>query len=148
MNGFQRVLTTAFMSAAMLFTGAMAQAMQIVQFDRMADHDQDEYVADLIIGAQKVLNDSGDSVDAAKVHKLFEVEPGAKSSEGMAEFEMTLARVRLKDTKNAIAHPESPRLEVEDAMALTLQINGIELPDAFFTVAKDFKPKFPAQKKK
>jgi hypothetical protein len=41
----------------MLFSGA-AQAMEIQQFDKMAGDDQDEYVAELIIGAQKVLKDA------------------------------------------------------------------------------------------
>jgi hypothetical protein len=34
-------------------------------------------------------------------------------------------------------------LEVEDAMAVTLKKNGIELPDSFFTVASNFQPKLP-----
>jgi hypothetical protein len=38
----------------MLFSSA-AQAMEIRQFDKMVDSDQDEYVAELALGAQKVL---------------------------------------------------------------------------------------------
>lgn len=37
-------LTAAFLLAALLFTSA-AQAMEIRHFDKMADADQDEYVA-------------------------------------------------------------------------------------------------------
>ena len=50
--------------------------------------------------------------------------------------------------KNAIEHPNDPRSEVEDAMAITLEANGIQLPDSFYTVAKDFKPKHSKDEKK
>jgi hypothetical protein len=41
-------------------------------------------------------------------------------------------------------------VEVERAMAMTLQENGnrIDLPDSFFTVASNFKPKLPPQNAK
>jgi hypothetical protein len=32
-------------------------------------------------------------------------------------------------------------------MAFTLHKNGIEVPDSFYTVLSNFKPKFPPQKK-
>ena len=40
-----------------------------------------------------------------------------------------------------------PRLEVEDAMFVTLQKNYIPLPDSFYTVNKNFKPKHLPQSK-
>jgi hypothetical protein len=49
------------------------------------------------------------------------------------------------DAKHVIDHPNDPRLEVEDVMGLTLQKNHIELPDSFFTVLSNFRPKFPPQ---
>jgi hypothetical protein len=64
---------------------------------------------------------------------------------GMIEFSRNLDRVRLDDAKNAAAHPNELRLEVEDAMFLTLQKNGINLPDSFFTVNKNFEPQYPPQ---
>jgi hypothetical protein len=51
--------------------------------------------------------------------------------------------VRLDDAKNAVAHPNDPRSQVEDAMAITLENNHIPLSDSFFTVASNFKPKLP-----
>jgi len=63
---------------------------------------------------------------------------------------VTLAGLRVKDAQSGAGDPKAQRLEVEDAMALTLQQNGngIELPDNFFTVASGFKPKFPPKKEK
>jgi len=63
----------------------------------------------------------------------------------MTEFEINLALLRLADAKNAENNPNDPRVEVEDVMAITLEKNGIKLPDSFCTVAKNFKPKFPPQ---
>jgi hypothetical protein len=37
------------------------------------------------------------------------------------------------------------RVWVEHALAVTLKKNGIELPDSFFTVLSNFKPKYPLQ---
>jgi hypothetical protein len=64
----------------------------------------------------------------------------------MAEFELILARARVADLKNIEKDPKAARLEVEDAMALTLEKNGIDLPDSFFIVASRFKPKFPPRR--
>jgi hypothetical protein len=46
------------MSAAMLLPN-MVQAMEIRQFDKMADQDQSEYIGLLVQGAEKVLTDEG-----------------------------------------------------------------------------------------
>jgi hypothetical protein len=147
MNGFKKYMAATFLSTAMLFT-SLAQAMQIQQFDKMAGDDRDEYVAELIIGAQKVLNEAGKPDLAEQVHKLFTTKlPGDEISVGRTEFDRNLARLRVDDAENATGHPNDPRLEVEDAMFLTLQKNHIPLPDSFFTVASNFKPKLPPQTK-
>jgi hypothetical protein len=148
MNGFSKFLVATFLSAAMLFSGA-AQAMEIQKFDQMALQDQGDYIAVLIDGAQRVLIDEGNADLAAKINKLFtEVPAGDKISLGLNEFERNLDRVRVDDAKNAVLHPNDPRSEVEDAMAITLENNGIELPDSFFTVASNFKPKLPPANEK
>jgi hypothetical protein len=140
-------LLAAFLSAAMLFTSA-AQAMEIRQFDKMAVKDQGDYIQALIDGAQKVLNNQGQRDLATKVDQLFtEVHQGDTMPLGMIEFENNLALARVADAKRVIKDPNARRLEVEDAMAVTLKKNGIELPDSFFTVASGFKPKFPPQSK-
>ena len=143
MNRFNKFLVAAFMSAAMLLP-SMVQAMEIRQFDKMANQDQGDYIQVLVDGAQKVLIAEGRSDLANKMDQLFtEVHHGDTMSLGMIEFERNLAIVRLDDAKNAAAHPNDPRSEVEDAMAITIENNGIELPDSFFTVASNFHPKLP-----
>jgi hypothetical protein len=145
MNGMKKYLAATFLSAAMLFT-AGAQAMEIRQFDKMAVQDQGDYIQALVDGAQKVLNDEGRSDLAAKVDQLFtEIPSGDKISLGMTESERNLARARLADAEEATKDPKAQRIEVEDAMAVTLQANHIDLPDSFFTVASNFKPKLPLQ---
>ena len=114
-----------FLAPAMLFTDA-AQAMQIQQFDRMAGADQDEYIAELIQGAEKVLTDEGRGDQSAQVRTLFATNlTGDEASLGMTEFYRNLAIGRVADAKRAAGDPNARRIEVEDAMALTLKKNGI-----------------------
>lgn len=143
-----KIFTSAILvfAAFALFASA-SRAMEIRQFDRMSVQDQGDYITVLIDGAQQVLIDTGHRDLADKVDKLFtEVLPGDQISLGMAEFERNLARARVADLQRVIKDPNARRrLEVEDAMAVTLQANGIELPDSFFTVAKRFRPQHPAK---
>lgn len=63
--------------------------MTIEQFDKMADDDQDEYVADLVVAAGKALRESGQADKAMQVRNLFVViKPGDKIGDGMADFEI------------------------------------------------------------
>jgi len=143
MNGLNKFLVATFLSAAMLFSGA-ARAMQIQQFDKMADADQKAFIIALIQGAERVLTDEGRPDLSAQVSKLFTTnDPGDQISIGMTEFIRNLAIIRADDAKHAVDHPDDPRLEVEDAMFATLDKNYIPLPDSFFTVASNFKPKLP-----
>jgi hypothetical protein len=48
-------LSAATLLSAIMVIAPKAHAIEIQQFDKMADADQDEYVADLVIGAQQVL---------------------------------------------------------------------------------------------
>jgi hypothetical protein len=141
-------LAATFLSAAVLFPASL-QAMEIRQFDKMADRDQAEYLGLLVQGAEKGLIDQGRTDLAAKVDQLFtKTPPGDRMPLGMTEFERNLAIVRLDDANNAEKHPNDPRSEVEDVMAITLENNHVPLPDSFFTVAKHFKPRYPPQDKK
>jgi hypothetical protein len=149
MNGLNKFLAATFLSAAMLLTSA-AQAMEIRQFDKMAEQDQGEFVSALIQGAEKVLTDEGRPDLAAQVSHLFTTNaPNSNISIGMSQFMVTLAVLRVKDAEIGAKDPNTQRIEVEDAMAMTLQENGnhIDLPDSFFTVASNFKPKLPPQTK-
>lgn len=74
------LLSAATASAAMLFASA-AQAMDIAQFDKMADDDQDEYKGDLVVGAIRVLREPGQHGRAKRLGHLFvNIEPGDKLS--------------------------------------------------------------------
>jgi hypothetical protein len=141
MNGFNRFLVAAFMSAAMLLPGAV-QAMQIQQFDKMAQDDRAEYVGELIQGAEKVLTDEGRSDLAAQVSHLFTTNaPDGNISIGMSQFMLDLALARVADAKRVAQDPNASRLEVEHAMIVTLKHNGIILPPSFMTVNSGFQPK-------
>jgi hypothetical protein len=146
MNRFGTLSATSLLFAAMAFTSA-AQAMEIIQFDKMADQDQATYVGLLVEGAQKVLIDERKNEPAAQVLKLFrDIPPGDTISLGMEEFETNLAQARLIDAEMHSKNNNAVRLEAEHAMIMTLQKNGIVLPKSFMTVGNNFKSKFPPQK--
>ena len=148
MNRFNRMLAATFLWAAMLVTSA-AQAMEIQQFDKMAVQDQGDYVGLLVGGAEQVLRDEGRADLAAQVDHLFTTTlPGDAHTIGAVEFEKNLARAREADVKRVEKDPNARRLEVEDAMIVTLRKNGIELPPSFLTVNSGFKPKHSPEKKK
>ena len=134
---------------AALFLTRSAEAMEIHNFDQMASADQGEYVAELVQGAQKVLIADGKADLADKVHQLFTKKIGNDQiSAGMAEFMINLARARVADANNLVKNPNTRRIEVEDAMAVTLKKNDIILPQSFFTVNNGFKPQNPPQQEK
>ena len=143
MNGSNKLLTATTLSVAVLFAGA-AQAMEIQTFDKMAPQDQADYITVLIDGAQRALISEGKADLATKVNKLFtEVPAGDKISLGLNELESNLDRARVADIQRIQKNPDARRLEVEDAMIVTMRKNGIELPPSFLTVASNFKPKLP-----
>jgi hypothetical protein len=144
---FMRVPVVGIVLLTLVLSGSAAQAMTIIQFDKMSDDDQNEYVADLVVGAEHVLTGAGHPEQAAQVHKLFtDIKPGDKISDGMADFAILLAKARVADDLRVQKEPNARRLEVEDAMALTLRKNGIEMPDSFFTVNANFRPKLPPKR--
>lgn len=144
-------LAAIFLSGAILLINT-AQAMEIRQFDKMAVPDQSEYVGLLVQGAEKVLTDESRSDLAAQVEHLFTTtDPGDRHTIGMVEFESNLARAREADAKRVLSDPNAPRLEVEDAMLVTLKKNNIPLSQNFIrgfrAINSNFKPKFPPQQK-
>ena len=135
-------VATALLTAA-LFAGT-AQAMEIRQFDRMADADQKEYVGALVEGAQKVLRDEGRADLAEQVGLLFTTQPrDSDVSIGMSQFISNLALMRASDLKRLEQDPHATRLEVEHAMIMTLKHDGIVLPKSFMHVLDGFKPAHP-----
>jgi hypothetical protein len=147
MNGFNKFLAATFLSAAMLFSSA-AQAMEIRQFDKMAIPDQSEYVGLLVQGAEQVLRDEGRADLAAQVDHLFTTtDPGDAHTIGSVEFERNLALARVADAERAAQDPNAHRLEVEDAMLVTLKKNNIPLSQDFIrdfrAINNNFQPKLP-----
>jgi hypothetical protein len=137
MNRFRALASGSLLSAVMVVSGPV-QAMQIQVFDRMTAHDRQDYMHLLMETAQKVLIEAGKQNDAAKAHQLFtEIRKGDASPIGEAQFEGNLAIARVA---GALSDPKAPRLEVENAFAVTLKKNGIELPGSFFTIASKFLP--------
>ena len=148
MNCMRIFLAAAFI---LLFLAATAPAMEIQKYDSMSGEDRKDYFGLLLQGAGQVLQDQGRTADAQKVEKLFSTTmPGDRDILGVLEFERNLALLRQEDAHHALAHPNDPRPEVEDAMAATLHMNGIELPDTFYKLAslRNFRPRSEQAKKK
>jgi hypothetical protein len=128
---------------ALVSMGSTAQAMEIRQFDKMADRDQVDYLDGLITGAEKVLTDAGKPALAAQVEHLFTTKLGNDADTiGMVEFERNLAITRDDNAHHSQDQPS----EVEDVMIITLENNHIPLPDSFYDVNKNFRPKLPPKK--
>jgi hypothetical protein len=144
MNGF--VTSAAILSVAILLSGP-TQAMEIRQFDKMADQDQSEYIGNLIVGAENALADEGKPDLAAQIKLLFTTKknPGDEGILGMLEFESNLAQARVADAQRAEQNPSAHRLEIEDAMLVTLQKNNIpparDFVKAFRAINSNFRPK-------
>jgi hypothetical protein len=128
------------LSATMLLL-TTAQAMEIQNFDKMAEDDQAEYVADLIQGSEDVLHDAGKRDQAEKLRHLFaDIATGDQISPGVAESNVNLAGVRAAEVSRQKRDPKLRHLEVEDAFNATAEDHGIQLPEAFKTVGAHFHP--------
>jgi outer membrane PBP1 activator LpoA protein len=143
MKHFRSVWTVAALSAAVLLSG-LAQAMEIRQFDKMADDDQDEYAAHLVVGAIRVLREAGQSEQAEKLRHLFtDIKPGDRASQGMVELEVNLAAVSAAEAKRQARNPNLRHLTAEDAFKAVAEDHGIALPESFMTATARFQPKHP-----
>jgi hypothetical protein len=136
-------LSAAVLSVAVLLSST-AQAMEIQQYDKMSNGDQGEYVSRLVGGAEQAYKDEGRADLAAQVDHLFTTtDPGDAHTIGVVEFQLNLARARVADAKRAAKDPSAHRLEVEDAMLVTLQKNNIPQSEdfigAFRAINKGFK---------
>jgi len=138
-----RALIPAIVASAALLVSGAAQAMEIRQFDRMADKDQVDYLDGLITGAEKVLTDAGKPALAAQIEHLFTTKLGNdRDTIGMVEFENNLAITRADNAD----HPQDQPSEVEDVMIITLENNHVALLDSFYDLNKNFRPKRPPKK--
>jgi len=152
MSGLNKFVAAMFLSAAMLFSSA-ARAMDIIEFDQMANQDRQDFLNSLSKAAETVLEQEGRSADATKVHQLFnEIRPGDNLPIDEAKLEMNLDNARVRDAEKHIQNHDAPRVQVETALISTLRKNGIEistdLVKGLFQLTGTFKPKFPPKKEK
>jgi len=150
MNLRSKLLVSAFLCAAMLVTTS-AHAMELQQFELMADDDQYRYIGDLLWGAMKVLRDGGKPEAAGQVSKLFLHDPSdddQTSTDAVIDFGKEMVSASAYDAKHVSEDPNARRLQVEDVMRVTLKDLGIEVPDSFMTVAGTFKPALPPKGKR
>ena len=145
MNRFNRFMAATFLSAAMLLPSA-AQAAEFRQFDRMNIEAQSEYVAVMIATTQKALKSDGRADFAAKMERLFTtIEPGDSMPLGLVEYVRNEARARLADAKRAEKDPNARRLDVEDALFVTLKKNGIVMSSKAMNTVIDAMAHFHAE---
>lgn len=136
-------LAGSILSASMIFTG-VASAMQIPEYEKMAQVDKDEYRIALVEGAVKALNDHGQPDQAQKLTAFF---LDKSDNGGFIQLRKNLEVFKDMNKENA-AKPDNnkePIYEVEHALALTLKNHGISVPvSILLAINKDFKPSQPA----
>ncbi|MGA7951786.1 MAG: hypothetical protein WCA45_16770, partial [Thiobacillaceae bacterium] len=107
---------------------------------------QSEFVAVMIDTTQKALKSDGRADFAAKMERLFTtIEPGDSMSLGLVEYVRNEARARLADAKRAEKDPHARRLDVEDALFVTLKKNGIVMSSHAMNTVIDAMAHFHAE---
>jgi hypothetical protein len=117
---------------------ARLPATTFPKFDKMDIEDQAEFVAVMLDATQKALSDDGQADLAGQIEHLFTtIEPGDSMSIGLVEVERNIARARVFDAQHVEKDPQAKRLDVEDALFVTLQKNGIILSTKAMNAAMD-----------
>lgn len=97
-------------------------------FDRLPSEFQAEYVAVMIDATEKALRTAREGDAAQKVHQLMTtILPGDESPLGLVEYERNEARARVADLNDVQKNPRAERLDVADALFVTLEKNNIKL---------------------
>jgi hypothetical protein len=141
MHGIKKYLASTVLSAALLFTGA-ANAMQIPQYDKMAQSDKADYQVLLVDGAANALDGHGKHEQSQKLIALF---LDKSDNGGFTQWAKNLQATRIINERNA-KDPNNKQApyEVEHALFLTLKDNGIIIPvSVLLALGKDFKPSSP-----
>src|ERR1035437_4082582 len=141
MQGIKKYLAGTVLSAALLFTGE-ANAMQIPQYDKMAQSDKEDYRVLLVEGAASALDGHGKHEQSQKLIALF---LDKSDNGGSTQLAKNLQATRIINARNAKdPNNEQPPYEVEHALFLTLKDNGINIPvSVLLAIGKDFKPSSP-----
>ena len=132
MNGLRKVLagslTSIFAVSVFVLFASTSNATTFPVFDHMDSYAQAEYIADMVDRTEKAFRDDGKPDLALKTEQLFAlVEPGDAMSVGLVELERNVARARVADLDRLAKNPKAQRVEVEDALFVTLKKNGMEL---------------------
>ncbi len=123
--GIASFLLTAFV---VLCLPVSLSAMPYRQFDSMNTLDQAESIAVMVDTTQQVLSVSGGANYAAQIEQLFTtIEPGDSMSLGLVELESNVDRGRVFDDERFAKDPKARRLDVEDALFVTLKKNNIPM---------------------
>jgi len=129
----------AVLVASSLLLANVAQAIEIRQFDKLAGDDQIDYVSGLVASVEA----ASSPAELPQVKRFFRNKQPGQAISGMGQFELDLARARVADLQNAASNPRIRPLEVEDVLYVTLQRNGIVLPESFRPAAVRFRAKLP-----
>jgi hypothetical protein len=120
------LLVALTIAAIVLHTPQQLEAMPFQKFDGMHPALQAEYVADMIQATEAVLRKQGRADLADQIQKLFATtEPGDLDPIGIVELERNIARARVADLNRVSKDANAPRLDVEDALFVTLKKNNI-----------------------
>jgi len=117
-----------FLISIFMLFASNSNAVIFPAFDHLDSYAQAEFIADMVDRTEKALRDDGKPDLALKMEQLFAlVEPGDKMSLGLVELERNVARARVADLDRLKKDPRANRVEVEDALFVTLKKNGIEM---------------------
>lgn len=149
MMNARRVLPLVITLSTILSAAGPSPAMEILQFERLAEFDQHAYVGDLAWGAVRILEEDCKPEIAAQVRKLFFNELNSTNTDitdaaTLREGTLSFGRKLMQMSERAARSPEAAsRIRVESALLATLRENGIALPERFASIDSAFKPKVP-----
>lgn len=132
MNRLREVLASSvisvFLISIFMLFASTSNAVTFPAFDHMDSYAQAEFIADMVDRTEKALRDDGKPDLALKTEQLFTlVEPGDQWSVGLTDLESNVANARVADLDRLGKDPKARRVQVEDALFVTLKKNGIEL---------------------
>lgn len=128
--------------AVLSLLSGQGRAMSMIDFAKMNNDDEGDYVVALVGGAAQVLKESGHPEQASKVNSLFQ-DSGANG--GFRQFAIHLKMLRALNVRNA-TNPNNHAHEylVEDAMELTLKDAGILVSaKSLMQAGENFQPSGP-----
>lgn len=139
----RRHLPALLVQLCVLLAASPARAMDIGQFERLAQDDQNAYLSDLIWGAARTLEEDCKPDAAAQVRKLFVHDIGAQDADTREGTDSLGGKLIAMSARATNAPQSASGMRVEDALRATLREKGIALPDRFAAEGTAFKPKLP-----